>query len=192
MKLIVLVFALISISALCRDNQFVFCDSINAHALCKKKYYAHAVNMLPICCVDIFVYNPTTQKYCMVMRKQKPAQHEWWYPGGRLFKGESFFDCAQRKCSEECGLTVMPLHVLDVYSTIFPDSEWGCQTHTVNIAVFAVAVDTDIKEQLDENHGDLTWADIATEPTNPYLKDIYLHAIDFITREYKKIKVNII
>ncbi|BDC34109.1 hypothetical protein Noda2021_00670 [Candidatus Dependentiae bacterium Noda2021] len=187
MKLIILVFTLISITASCSDNQFLFCDNVNTYSLCAKNEYAMAVTTLPICCVDIFVYNPTTQKYFMVMRKQKPAQHEWWYPGGRLFKGESFFACAQRKCLQECGLNVLPQKILSVYSTIFPDSEWDCQTHTVNIAVFAVLVDNhDGHEQLDDNHDQYDWIDLNTQPTNPYLHDIYLHATQFIANTFEK------
>ncbi|MFZ5953906.1 MAG: NUDIX domain-containing protein [Candidatus Dependentiae bacterium] len=161
------------------SNHFVFCDLIKSQTLCPKSDYAQAVNYLPICCVDIFVFNQKTHQYFMVLRKQKPAQHEWWYPGGRLFKGESFFECAIRKCRDEVGLHVKPLAELGVYSTIFPDSEWNCQTHTVNIAVLALLEENSFI-QLDHDHEQGQWVDVSIVPKNPYLKALYDKAISYL------------
>lgn len=171
------------IFACASDNQFVFCNEVVAKQLCPKKEYAQAVDNLPICCVDIFVYNPQSQCYYMVLRKQKPAQHEWWYPGGRLFKGESFFDCARRKCAEEVGLEVNPVKLLSVYSTIFPDSEWNCQTHTVNSVVLALHnSDADLVNRVDHNHEEGRWLSITISPENPYLNAIYQEAVVYLIK----------
>lgn len=162
------------------SNHFVFCDLIKSQALCPKSDYAQAVNYLPICCVDIFVFTQKTHQYFMVLRKQKPAQGEWWYPGGRLFKGESFFECAVRKCRDEVGLQVKPLAELGVYSTVFPDSEWNCQAHTVNIAVLAFLEENSFI-QLDHDHEQGQWCDLNIPPKhNLYLKIIYDRAINYL------------
>jgi ADP-ribose pyrophosphatase YjhB (NUDIX family) len=102
----------------------------------------------------------------------------YYFPGGRLFKGESFFECAKRKCLEEDNLTVLPQLVLDVYSTMHPDSPYDCQTHTVNIAVFALC--NDQRAALDENHADYCWVDLDQVPEHAYLKDIHQKAVAFI------------
>ena len=102
-----------------------------------KEFYGDAVRQLPICCVDVFLYNPFNKTYLLVLRKDPPAKNVWWIPGGRLYKGESFFDCSIRKCKEEIGLDVTPVKNIDAIATIFPDSMWETQTHTVNFVVLA-------------------------------------------------------
>jgi colanic acid biosynthesis protein WcaH len=159
------------------QNHMVFCD--NVAKATSARNYAQVVQDLPICCVDIFVYNPNLKSYFLVLRKQKPVQGIWWYPGGRLFKGESFFECAQRKCKQEAGLDIEPVIVLDSYSTIFPDSEWNCQTHTINIAVFALCVQNELPD-LDGNHEQWQWQPIDKWPEHPYLHDIYLRVLKYI------------
>ena len=53
----------------------------------------------------------------------------WWLPGGRLFKGETFFDGAVLKAKEETGLThVEPVQILGFYNTFFPTSAWDTES----------------------------------------------------------------
>jgi hypothetical protein len=62
-----------------------------------------------------------------------------------LFRGETFFDCAVRKIRDETGnknAKVVPLGVIDVWNTFFPNSSWDAErspgkegTQTVNITV---------------------------------------------------------
>jgi ADP-ribose pyrophosphatase YjhB (NUDIX family) len=53
----------------------------------------------------------------------------WWLPGGRLFKGETFFDGALRKAKEETGLDdVEAVQILGFYNTFFPTSAWDTDT----------------------------------------------------------------
>jgi colanic acid biosynthesis protein WcaH len=183
MKTRVILFFVIPITAIffsyAQINHYIFCDEVLSKSLCPKEQYAQAVNFLPICCVDVFVFNPHTQDYFMVLRNQKPAQHTWWYLGGRLFKGESFFDCAVRKAKDEAGLTIKPVAELGVYATIFPDSEWDCQTHTVNIGVLALLEEED-GIMLDANHEQSAWVNIATVPENPYLNSLYKKAVSYL------------
>lgn len=140
--------------------------------------YSQAVKQLPIVCVDIFIYDESSKSYLLILRKMPPAQDIYWYPGGRLYKGESFFDCARRKCLEETGVSVKPDTLLGVYSTIFPDSAWGCQTHTINIAVVALFNQKDTANIINLNllHSDYKWVPIDMPPDNEYLKLVYEHA----------------
>lgn len=163
-------------------NHFVYeqgARKIDVHL--EKEFYRKAVENLPICCVDIFVYNPIAQSYFLVFRRDEPAQGVWWYPGGRLFKGESPLTCAQRKCLQEVGLCITPHCVLHGYSTEFPRSVWGCDTHTVNLAVFATfAGYAQGNVSFDEHHSDYRWESIATIPQDPYLLAIYHQACSYI------------
>jgi colanic acid biosynthesis protein WcaH len=135
-------------------------------------YQAFVANM-PIVCVDIFIYCPKRQAYLMVKRSQEPAKEEWWYPGGRMWKGESFEATAQRKCSDEVGISEVSIEVLDqVYNTIFPRSAWGCPTQTFNVIALAV-LDKDQEAKLDPLHEEYRWVPIEEKPEKDYLRSVY-------------------
>ncbi len=185
LQLLFLFFALYAYADDCFDmkqNHMIFFDTQEIElvhtALLDRSLYAQCVQALPICCVDIFVYNPITRCYFLVLRNVPPAKGIYFFPGGRMHKGESFFECAKRKCYEEAGLEIVPMQIIDVYNTIYPDSAWDCQTHTVNIAVFALCSDDIVA--LDHNHVEYRWQSIDVIPEHEYLKDIYYKAQELI------------
>jgi len=67
--------------------------------------YEKILNNMPLFCVDIVVHS--NGKVLLVKRKEKPAQDEWWVPGGRLLKGEKLTDAVKRKINEEVGLKIV-------------------------------------------------------------------------------------
>lgn len=166
------------------DNHMVFgqmeSDIYKCQAI-SSELYGSIVEHMPICCVDIFIYNPLTKHYLLVLRKQRPAVNCYFIPGGRLQKGESFFQCAARKCREELGIQVTPHTLLGVYSTVFPDSEWSCPTHTINCAVLAITQDCAI--QLDANHARYKWLPLTEMPDNDYLISVHHQAQRVITTQ---------
>jgi len=106
-----------------------------------KEFYGKMVQDCVICCVDCLIVRQnslTKQRECLLVeRSTEPVQGVWWFPGGRMFKGETFFSCAIRKAREETGLTdVRPIQVLGFYNTFFPTSAWDSEdkkgTQTVN------------------------------------------------------------
>lgn len=142
--------------------------------------YGNMVKSLPICCVDIFVYDATDKSYLMVKRTAPPAEGAWWVPGGRLFKGETFFACAERKCRDEIGVQVIAKAVLGVYSTIFDVSAWDCVTHTINVAVLTQVVGQHDTARPDDTIASYRWDPIEQQPEDPYLQNIYRKAIGTI------------
>ena len=157
---------------------FIFGQPPQQQKLIPSSLYKDFVTMMPICCVDVFIYHPPTATYLLIERLAQPALSEFWYIGGRLFKGESFFTCAQRKCFEEAQLEVT-LHItLGVYETMFDTSAWDIPTHTCNIAVFATCNAQEIT--LNNAHGSHRWIALTQAPTIPYLKTIYDHAYSYI------------
>lgn len=97
-----------------------------------KEFYGKMVQDCVVCCVDCLVvrYNPLTKRRecLLVERASEPAMGLWWLPGGRMFKGETFFSCAIRKAREETGLdNVRPIQVLGFYNTFFPTSAWDTE-----------------------------------------------------------------
>jgi ADP-ribose pyrophosphatase YjhB (NUDIX family) len=69
----------------------------------------------------------------LVRRANPPLQGEWSIPGGALDLGEKLRDGVAREVLEETGLDVEVGPVLDVFDSIFPDSEGRTQYHYVLI-----------------------------------------------------------
>ena len=126
------------------ETQFCYGECPKVTELLRKSFYKEAMEKLPIFCVDIFLLNLKTNKYLVVFRKNRPAQGVFFLPGGRLYKGESFFEAAKRICSKEVGITIEPQKNLGISNLIFPDSEWGCPGHTPATTIFATC---DIEEE---------------------------------------------
>lgn len=107
--------------------------------------YRQVVWNLPVVCVDVILQRTSDHRLLLFWRRDKPAANIWWWPGGRMLKGETFYTAACRKIKEETGNStsdVRPVTVLRVWNTFFSDSSWddgrsdeekGCQT--VNIIV---------------------------------------------------------
>mmetsp|Transcript_29626 Transcript_29626/g.45268 ORF Transcript_29626/g.45268 Transcript_29626/m.45268 type:complete len:235 (-) Transcript_29626:286-990(-) len=95
--------------------------------------YGQMVRDCVVCCVDCLIVrqNKVTgvDECLLVERAGEPAKGIWWWPGGRLLKGETFFAGAVRKAMEETGLSdVKPIQVLGFYNTFFPTSSWDTET----------------------------------------------------------------
>lgn len=64
--------------------------------------------------------------------------HDRW-PGGRMFRGETFFQAAVRKISDETGSDARchrPVSVVQVWNTFFPDSSWDNERLPGNTFLF--------------------------------------------------------
>ena len=91
--------------------------------------YGRLVRDCVVVCTDCLIvrYNPSTaRKECLLVeRASEPVKGVWWLPGGRLLKGETFFDAAIRKAKQETGIEgVKPIQVLGLWNTFFPTSHW--------------------------------------------------------------------
>lgn len=54
-------------------------------------------------------------------RKNQPAKGQWWFPGGRIRKGESLEQALHREVREETGLEISAYKFINVYSRVFPE-----------------------------------------------------------------------
>lgn len=106
--------------------------------------YKQIVESIPIVCVDV-ICRRQDGMLLLFYRRDKPAANIWWWPGGRMFRGETFFDAAIRKIRDETGCKtaqVTPQGVVTTWNTFFPDSHWDAErqpgregTQTVNVVV---------------------------------------------------------
>ena len=69
----------------------------------------------------------------LVRRNTEPLKGEWSVPGGALELGEKLRDGTAREALEETGLHVEVGEVLDVFDSIFPDTDGRTQYHYVLI-----------------------------------------------------------
>eukprot|EP00698_Gefionella_okellyi_P011591 TRINITY_DN3058_c0_g1_i2.p1 TRINITY_DN3058_c0_g1~~TRINITY_DN3058_c0_g1_i2.p1 ORF type:complete len:206 (-),score=21.56 TRINITY_DN3058_c0_g1_i2:167-784(-) len=130
-----------------------------------EELYSTVMRTMPTVCVDVLLVH--NDRLLMIKRSNYPAYGEWWFVGGRMFKGESFFDAAHRIALRETGLKIQPLKVLGVLSSSFERSaREGISTQTINVTVLALALQTDA--QADEHHEGARWVELNSLPTHRY------------------------
>lgn len=94
--------------------------------------YRKIQSVLPILCVDCLIVHE--QKCLLLRRKGEPAKGQYWFPGGRVFKGETIHDTALRKSREETNLMCDFEQIISVEETIFKQQgDMPTNIHTVNI-----------------------------------------------------------
>jgi 8-oxo-dGTP diphosphatase len=69
----------------------------------------------------------------VVRRATEPLKGEWSVPGGMLELGEKLKDGIAREVLEETGLVIEPTEVLDVFDSIFADTDGRTRYHYVLI-----------------------------------------------------------
>jgi ADP-ribose pyrophosphatase YjhB (NUDIX family) len=129
---------------------------------------------MPICCVDTFVYHFEKRAYLMIQRTAPPAKGLWWMPGGRVLKGESFYESAIRKVKIESGLDICPIAKLSTYSTYFPESAWDVHTDTKNTVILALCDNEYVANT--EHLNAFKWVPIKEAPGDPYMFSAYKEA----------------
>ena len=120
--------------------------------LIENELYDKIREVLPTVCVDLLVTNQQGQ-YLLAKRTEKPAKGSWWFPGGRIHKGETWEECAKRKGKEELGIDLPLGRLLSVENYFADDADW----HTVNLVVHAMYSHYWI--ELDKTHEEFIWAD---------------------------------
>jgi hypothetical protein len=118
--------------------------------------YQEVIKHFPIFCVDIILINPITCEYLTILRKDKPAKGAFYPVGGRLLKGETYFDAAMRICSQEVHITAMPLKILGTFNHIYPDSAWNCPSQTPDVLIVAICTNNE-SISLDRHHDTYKW-----------------------------------
>ena len=133
-----------------------------------KKIYKVIHTHSPIACVDIVV--KYGNKFLLGKRKNKPVQNKWWFPGGRILKGETFKRAVIRKVKEETGLSVKIIRYLGIDETIFPDGPFGKPSHTINIVFLVTPIGSNHKITRDSQHDEFQWFSQINKKWHPYLK----------------------
>jgi len=129
---------------------------------------------MPLVCVDIVL--SYENKIFLVKRAKKPQEGEWWFPGGRLLRGEELSAAPGRITKTEVGLSVKRSVYLGFGETMFKTDPFGHDqgTHTINFVYGAKAAAFDVMAvTLDDNHSAysaFTYDEIYTSDMHPYIK----------------------
>jgi colanic acid biosynthesis protein WcaH len=94
-------------------------------------------------------------------RKNNPARGQWWFPGGRMWKGEAFKETLYREVKEETGLAVEVIKFVGVYSRVFPDR------HDITIVFLCRCFDN--KVTLNVEHSEYRFFRNIPKGIHPYL-----------------------
>ncbi|TSA56598.1 NUDIX hydrolase [bacterium] len=79
--------------------------------------YELIIDVLPIASVEAIISKDNLLLF--LRRNNSPAKGQWWFPGGRIRKGETLEEALYREVKEETGLEVIKSKLVNVYSRIF-------------------------------------------------------------------------
>lgn len=106
--------------------------------------YDQIMQLMPIPSVEAVIV--VAGSLLFLKRKNNPASGQWWFPGGRIHKGESFEQTLHREVKEETGLEIESYRFIKAYSRVFPER------HDITIAYLCKCKESKIK--LDSEHSE--------------------------------------
>jgi len=124
--------------------------------------YEVIIDVLPIASLEAVVLED--DKFLFLRRKNEPVKGQWWFPGGRIRKGETLQEALIREVKEETGLTVTESKLVNVYSRIFD------QRHDITIA-YVTKCRPD-KITLNNEHSEYIYTKKPPKNIHPYLIEV--------------------
>jgi len=121
--------------------------------------YKQIIALMPIASVEAIIIKDNALLF--LKRKNNPAKGEWWFPGGRIRKGETFTETLCREVKEETGLAVEIIKLVGVYSRIFPDR------HDITIVFLCRCFDDSVT--LNKEHSEYRFFRNPPKNLHPYL-----------------------
>ena len=132
--------------------------------LIENTLYQKIRKVIPTVCVDLLVTNQQGN-YLLAKRLEDPAQGLWWFPGGRIFKWETWKDTALRKRHDELGGEIDIGELISAENFFDVDHYY----HTLNLIVHAKFVCGMIN--LDNSHEEYKWMDSIPDNLHPCVKN---------------------
>lgn len=124
--------------------------------------FARIVSSTPLVSIDLLVRNAQGQ-VLLGYRRNRPARHTWFVPGGRILKGETLEAAWHRIAATELGLTLPEPRLFGVYQHFYDDNALDIPdvgTHYVVIACEArFPGNADLHP--DRQHTTLRWWDVS-------------------------------
>lgn len=143
------------------------------------KEFAKATNALPLVSLDLVLVN-TAGQILLGLRRNAPARHWWFTPGGRLRKNEPFLACLRRIAMSELRLQereVKGAHLMGVWDHFYEDSAYSTEvsTHYVNLPhVLKLKQPMELDTLPADQHSDWRWQDTkdaaVADDVHPYVR----------------------
>jgi len=143
------------------------------------KDFERAVGFLPLVSVDWVLLNPAGQ-LLLGQRRNAPARHWWFTPGGRVRKNEPLNLCLRRVAIEELGLKALEVHgakLMGVWDHFYEDSAFSSEvsTHYVNLPhVLQLPNTLDLNTLPSDQHSVWRWQDVkaaaVAHDVHPYVR----------------------
>jgi colanic acid biosynthesis protein WcaH len=121
--------------------------------------YNKILRLMPIVSVEAVIVMGNALLF--LKRKNQPAKGQWWFPGGRIHKGESFEETLYREVKEETNLEISSCKFINVYSRVFSER------HDITIAYICKCKEGTIK--LDSEHSEYKLFRTMPTDLHPYL-----------------------
>jgi colanic acid biosynthesis protein WcaH len=114
--------------------------------------FAEFVDKMPQVCVEIILESEDG----ILIAKRNGDPPIWFWPGSRLFKGESLTEAAHRIAEEELGIEVEITDQYGPYEHFWEDSPiaGSPSRHTVNIVFHTIPANKSFSVNIDDQHSD--------------------------------------
>ncbi len=141
--------------------------------------FAGFIERMPEVCVEVVLR--TDRGVLLARRTNEPAKDEWFWPGSRLYKGETLDDAAHRVAAEELGIEVDLEGRLGVYGHFWDTSPLpgSPSRHTVNVVFLASPAEDPPDISLDSQHSDYRYVTSVEPDLHEYVR-LYLEDGDLV------------
>jgi colanic acid biosynthesis protein WcaH len=117
------------------------------------------VENTPLVSIDICLVHD--HKMLLGKRNNEPLRGQWFTPGGRILKNESWQDCLKRVAQSELGLCVTDTSefaLMGIWDHFYPNSAFdrNISTHYVNLP-FYIFFDKRPEIEVDSQHDFVDW-----------------------------------
>lgn len=155
--------------------------------------FEYVVSALPLVSVDWVLINPAGQML-LGQRRNAPARHWWFTPGGRVRKNEPLVSCLQRVSVSELGLQagdVPGVRLMGVWDHFYEDSAFSAEvsTHYVNLPhLLQLPYTLDLNALPSVQHSAWRWQDVqaaaVANDVHPYVRKYAQWVLDAGTGQF--------
>jgi colanic acid biosynthesis protein WcaH len=142
-----------------------------------EEVYAQFVEQMPQPCVEVVVEDEPG----VLLAKRAIEPRIWFWPGGRLYKGERLEAAARRVAGEELAIEVRLLDRLGTYAHFWAESsvEGSPSRHTINVVFHATPVADEYEVALDDQHSAYRFVSAVEPGLHEYVR-LYLRDNDLV------------
>ena len=145
-------------------------ESKKINGFLSQEEYKNICLLTPIICADLLIR--AKDKFLLGRRINKPAQGEWFFPGGRVFKNETLKEAIIRKAKDELGLDIADknIYFIGIDEHFFDDSRFGGSTHNISV-LYGVRFDEEPEIDFDNTQNqEFKWFSNIDGNWHPYVK----------------------